>query len=278
MKQLHQNLNVPVFYHIPKNAGTYVISIIFNYLRYFITDSLHEERRLPTYITPRNIVIQKNNVQLARILGYDPNNFCGENKNFKKANSNDETLFFLELDKLNENLISHINVFTLVIEGDGFKFNSEICKHFYQYSLKRFIILRDPAKRALSFFNYINSNSAKHEPTHGMIPNNFSGYINSHFLEDSWLIRQFAKISDDQEINESHYDAVYNKLKYFDVSDIENTDKFLIDFFLKYLNLPNELSASSKEFISPNHGNLRSTEVSDADTNFINEKFIFCLL
>ena len=123
--------------------------------------------------------------------------------------------------------LKKLNLFTIVIEADGFKFHKEILNKFTDYDCKKFILLREPIKRMMSFFNYITSESAKHEPTYGIIPNNLSEYIQSSYLEDSWLIRQFANVSDNDGINDNHYNETYNELKNFDIADVKNTETFI---------------------------------------------------
>ena len=274
MKPLHQNKNVPVFYHVPKNAGTYTISLLFNYLRFYITDFLKVQRRYPTFVTPRNIVIRKNNLELARILGHDPNNFCGVCELFQKGDPCDETHYFIELEDLDESILLNVSIFAVIIEADGFRVHSEICKNFNKYNLKKFIILRDPVERMFSFFNYINSDSAKHEPTYGIIPNNLSEYVNSHFIEDSWLIRQFANVSDTEGINDNHYDITYNELKHFDVADISNTENLIKQVYANYLNIilsDADRNSLSHDLVS-NQSKKHNNDLSEQDLQVVNER------
>lgn len=249
MKPIHQNSNLPVFYHVPKNAGTFAMSLIFLYLRMLrrkISVGGNERR----FETNRNIVIKKDYLEIARILAFDPNNECGKCDLYKRGIKEDETHYIIELNDIEKIDLNKLNLFTIVIEADGFKFHKEILNKFTNYDCKKFILLREPIKRMMSFFNYITSESAKHEPTYGIIPNNLSEYIKSSYLEDSWLIRQFANVSDNEGINDNHYNETFNELKNFDIADVKNTETLIKDVYGRYLNL--ELSSNDRQFLSKN--------------------------
>lgn len=272
MRSIHQNSNVPVFFHVPKNAGTFAVSLIFLYLRIFrrqIGGIINE------YETNRNIVIRNaQNLELARILGYDPNNYCASVDDFVKGDSNDETHYYIDVEKITNEHLNSFNVFTIILEADGFLHHNHILSKFSNYNLKKFIILRDPIKRMFSFFNYINSDSAKHEPTYGRIPNNLSEYVNSHFIEDSWLIRQFANVSDTGGINDNHYDITYNELKHFDVADISNTENLIKQVYENYLNIilsDADRNSLSHDLVS-NQSKKHNNDLSEHDLQVVNER------
>ena len=285
MRSINQNSNVPVFYHVPKNAGTFAVSLIFIYLRFFRWHTLHGFK-LPGEPN-RNIVIKKNNLEVARIIGYDPNMYCNSADDFVIGDPNDDTYYYIDIEKITNEHLDSFNVFTIILEADGFLHHTQILSKFQKYNLKKFIILRDPIKRMISFFNYINSDSAKHEPTYGIIPNNLSEYVNSHFLEDSWLIRQFANVSDNEGINDNHYDITYNELKHFDVADISNTENLIKNIYANYLNiivsdeelarcvpkreLPNIKNSLSNDLVS-NQSKKDNNDLSEQDLQVVNER------
>ena len=99
------------------------------------------------------------------------------------------------------------------------------------------MILREPIKRVISFFDYINSDKAKHEPTYGIIPNKFAEYAKSQYTEDSWLIRQFANVDNSKGITLENYNTALNILKKFKSCDIKDTDSFVRNIFKESLNL-----------------------------------------
>ena len=275
MKPLHQNKNVPVFYHVPKNAGTFAMSLIFLYLRMLrrkiVVDETDIEKR---FDTSRNIVIKKGHLEIARILAFDPNNECGKCDLYERGIKEDKTHYIIELDDIEKTDLKNLNLFTIVIEADGFKFNKEILNKFTDYDCKKFILLREPIKRMISFFNYITSDSAKHEPTYGIIPNNLSEYIQSIYLEDSWLIRQFANINDNEGITDNHYDVAYNELKNFHIADVKNTENLIKYVYNKYLNL--ELSVRDRKILSRdlihNQSKKNNLSLSNDELKIVNER------
>lgn len=269
MKPIHQNSNLPVFYHVPKNAGTFAMSLIFLYIRIFQGQNGGIEK------TIRNIVIRNaQNLELARIIGYDPNMYCNSADDFVKGDLNDHTHYYIDVEKITNEHLNSLNIFTIIIEADGFKFHKEILNKFKNYDCKKFILLREPIKRMMSFFNYIISESAKHEPTYGIIPNNLSEYIQSSHLEDSWLIRQFANVSDNEGINDNHYNETFNELKNFDIADVENTETLIKDIYGKYLNL--ELSSNDRQFLSEylvhNASKKNNLSLSNDQIKILNER------
>ena len=234
MRDIIQNDNVPCFYHVPKNAGTFVISSILLHFRLFRASktnwlALNKE-------TARNIVIWDNNKEVARVIAGDPNFICNDSLIFKKGNDEDNTHYTIQLNQCSPYVFESLNIFSIVIEADGFKLHSEITTHFRKYNLISFMILRNSLDRAISFFNYINSESAKHEPTYGIIPSSFEDYVKSEYIEDSWLIRQFSEVGE-HGIQFNNLQETYDVVKNFEICDIEKTDEFICYIFRKYVDL-----------------------------------------
>jgi hypothetical protein len=187
--------------------------------------------------TGRNIVIHHDNKEIARIIAGDPNFICNESSILKRGVIEDNTHYTINLNECSHDVFINLNIFSIIIEADGFVYHDQIKKFFEKYNLIDFMILRDPVKRAVSFFDYINSDKAKHEPTYGIIPNKFSEYAKSAYTEDSWLIRQFTKVQNSVGITLKNYVDVFHILKKFKICDIKNTNKFIDDIFKQYLNL-----------------------------------------
>ena len=98
--------------------------------------------------------------------------------------------------------------------------------------------------------------------------------VNSHYIEDSWLIRQFANVSDTEGINDNHYDITYNELKHFDVADISNTENFIKQVYADYLNiyLSNaDRNSLSKDLVS-NQSKKHNNDLSEQDLQVVNER------
>lgn len=242
--ELYQDSVVPVFYHVPKNAGTFAISTIFLYFRKWrkstnwISDGTVE--------TGRNIIIMSGTNQVARVIGGDPNQFCNNSKEFFKGDlpKEDQTAYYIKLEDVNSELFSNINVFSIIIESTGFEIHDDILGRFQKsFSFKKFIILRDALERAKSFFKYMTSDKAKHEPGYGSIPTgiSISEFLNhassGHLYEDSWVIRQFSNLKIGKKIRWYHYRKTKNILNEFDLCDISKCNEFLTQFYKKHKNL-----------------------------------------
>lgn len=222
---------IPVFYHIPKNAGTYVsdwLLIAFRHYRRNYTNwcGLNKEDRDTIKIIQ---LVQDENI-IARLYVGDPNFYCDQQINgLKKISNND---FVLDYSYLTSFLFKNLFIFGVIIEDRGFKIKEECLSVFNTYKFHKFLILRDCFSRSQSMYNYITSDASKHEPTHKLITaKTFEEYILSDQLEDSWLIRNLVKIDDNISLTEQHFNNALEVLKEFKVYNIKNTDKAIQEAF-----------------------------------------------
>jgi len=216
---------IPLFYHVPKNAGTYFISIMILYLRLFRRErtswleSSHE--------TIKNIEIFCNKKSIGRIIAADPHN---EVKKFFKTKDVAQVYFPVELKKIPKDFFRKIFIFGIIIEPDGFLEDNKIIElfNYYKFRFVKSLILRNPYERARSFYNYIVDDMSKHEWTHGLITgNNFEEYLESGYVEDSWVIRNICGIGDSVPIEEYHLDKANSILMSFNCVDISKTNTLL---------------------------------------------------
>jgi hypothetical protein len=222
---------IPVFYHIPKNAGTYVINwmlIAFRHYRRAYTDWL--KNHTPEKDSIKCLQITSEGFIIAKFLIGDPNYFCETFTCVDKKHSNTE--WDIDIKNLSKDLFKNVFLFGVVIEARGFRSFDHILKVVDNYNLHQFIILRDSFSRAQSFYNYITSDSSTHERTHGLVKSDtFEKYVLSEKLEDSWLIRNLVNIKDCTAINESYYAQTINILNSFNVYNIKNTDNAIREVF-----------------------------------------------
>jgi len=259
---------IPVFYHIPKNAGTYIISHCINtflyYRRNFTSwNSLYDSTNVSTIKT---INLTNENLIIARIIVGDPNLFIDKNLNIFNKDSKHE--FNLEYNKLNTNLIKSLFIFSIIIESNGFGNHDNILNPFDCYDLKKIIILREPFSRLQSLFLYIKSDNSKHELDRKEINvDSFEEYINSHYLEDSWLIRNLINVSNDVCLNEEHFKEVCNILKTFDVYDIKNVNKCIKDAYMLCYNLNMDDEMITRDTLRKNENNYKKIKFEELSSD-----------
>lgn len=229
-------LPIPVFYHIPKNAGTYVsdwMLVCFRYYRRNYTDWL--KRHIEERDSIKCLRIIKDGFIVAKVLIGDPYSFCEQNLKFTIKHS--KTEWDIKIEDITASILTNLFVFGCVIEGRGFKINNRLLSIFEGYTLYQFLILRNCFSRAHSIYNYIKSERSSHELTHRRIKvNTFEEYILSEQLEDSWLIRNLLNIDNSVPLNEQHCNDAIDMLTSFNIYDIAETNYAIQKTFLECYN------------------------------------------
>jgi len=237
---------IPTFFHVPKNAGTYYISMMLLFFRWWRRknrvdwmEMQPENENGEKKESIKNIEIyddKDDTLILARILIGDPTHIvekCPEI--FDLQSRGKATYLKTTISKFSKFNLNEVFLFTIVIEADGFIVSEDILEDVFgriNYTFVNHLILRNPYARARSFFNYITSNKSKHERTHGKIlSSTFEEYLASSFVEDSWIIRVMCGLSDDEYIEEFHAEFTKDLLSEFKVYDISKTDQLLNDVF-----------------------------------------------
>jgi len=259
---------IPVFLHIPKNAGTYVSDwflIAFRYYRRTYTDWL--KNQTPESDTIKSIQIVENGFIIARVLIGDSEHFCEKYPYFIEKRSCTE--WDIEFKNVTHNFIKNLFIFGIIIESHGFKKRHIILNLFKDYYLHEFLILRDSFSRTQSIFNYNKSEQSKHDYSHGLIKaKTFEEYILSNKLEDSWLIRNLTDIEDSVGLDENSFNKAVNALTNVKVYDIKYTDKSIQEAFLNCYNFDSQqIKLNSWDTVTKNETFNKKIKIEELSKN-----------
>lgn len=218
---MEQN-KLPVFFHIPKNAGTYVYNRSFNLIKELIntdqkTYNLEVRREGATvYLVVCSAKTELN--KKYKVM----NGYSWVRVNYEDLDFNDLNVYFIEVCDVSFGI-----------------YKEDIYKKLYKNTkLCEFLVLRDPYERVLSLFSYLKSSQSSHESTNGVFGDmTFVEYLNSPYLEGSWLIRSLLQIPNETPITKEHFDNTCEILDNFLISDIKDVDKLISKVFYMCFNI-----------------------------------------
>lgn len=229
---------IPVFYHVPKNAGTYVINSSLLFLREYRrsqTNWLQQDHE-----TVKNIEITSNGKTVARLLAGDPDNVCFNEIRITN-DTTDHSHHHISLNDVEILLDSRVFLFMLIIEDVGFSIHHDIKnKLWLQNNSTCWIILREPFSRSVSWYNYVTCDNSSHEPHHGYIRTDYEQYVMSDVFESNWVMRGLTGLSDGEDFTERHCKRVFEVLDKFNVYDITETEQLIDHMFDTCYNLTRE--------------------------------------
>jgi hypothetical protein len=260
---------LPVFHHIAKNAGTYVLSWAQMLCRKY---HLMREDNLSLHWTSakirRALIRLKDDRQLTVIYctltdltGHADGIFSAypELEQFARGNKR-EIILEKQMQYINNrypidsdettNILPEDDFLNFIENGDIIPFcvivdpmdpgwrEARKCIDLIIEKSKRkhtlhFTVLRDPYKRAQSLFHYLTSDESSHEPTHDSIQaKNFEDYIQSDEVEDSWFLRSLMDMPDSAIIEPYHLTLAHEGyLKHFRTSDTSKVDDLINNVF-----------------------------------------------
>jgi len=232
---------LPIFLHIPKNAGTYVFSVTENIFRFYCIEKGLNKKTYWNLSLRKFCVLDSNQNQYATLFVYDPDSNRNINNKIK-SHSQSPYLDIIHIDDLDivlEDFQSKkFYLFAIIIEPLGAKiikdsFFQNICKKANRIPLY-YTIFRKPYERALSLFSYIKSEKSIHESTHDSIQaDTFEEYLRSNQLEESWTTRTLACVRDEVLISEEDFKTACNILENFKIADITKTDDLIDEVFME---------------------------------------------
>ena len=211
-----KDMMLPVFFHIPKNAGTYVYNVSFR----LISSKLDVGGRL------YNLQVQKGDRIVYRLICSAKNGLSDKYKLMNNAG-----WVVVQYDDLN---LDDLNLYFVEVCSSSFGcYREEIYDNLQSDAEPyEFLILREPYERTLSLFSYLTSPQSEHELTSGIFDGmEIVDYLNSDYLEGSWLIRNLLNIPNETPIIKQHFDGTCEILDNFLISDIKNVDSLLSQVF-----------------------------------------------
>ena len=233
---------LPIFYHVPKSAGTYVSTwIIMLCRRYHLNKGSHLIKGWTSNRIRRALLILDDGAQLTCFY-HTPTDIYLSNPHFEIIGEENS-----HFDKINPEIFINyidskdIEIFAIAIEPVviGWRSARETIESIRIHSLRKklldFTVLRDPYERSLSLYNYITSKESLHETTHNSISSSsFENYINSFELEDSWFLRNLLNIPKAVIIEPYHLTLAHDRwLKNFQIQDISKVDNLINDVFIQ---------------------------------------------
>ena len=227
MELTRQPKKIPVYLHIPKNAGTYLIHVFTNYFIRLVSNAseLHVQR----------LTVFGDNFNLTLFVKFN-SDYWKTDENIKEHHfsaARARKCGFPTLKTYIEN--NQLNVLAIVIEPEDGElrpsFNKvdqilNLCESKGVY----FSIFRETFSRQQSLYHYITGEESSHEPSHNSIKEtSFLEYLSSDSLEDSWLIRSTTGMKEDWPITGFWFNLCCNFLDNFNflIKDIKNTDDII---------------------------------------------------
>lgn len=265
---------IPTFFHIPKNAGTYVGGILSNLLR-FQTRISNESKNFNhlNLSSAFNLHVYNGNDLVFNFYLLDTDNNLKFQKRMYKLSYEEGITYKVDVKNLKPSFFHNFFISSMVVMDKGFP-QLEVLKQIINisnFAIFPFLILREPLSRQISLFEYNTGSDSTHESNHGNINGrNFSQYINSIQLEDSWLIRSIMQLKDSEEIDDDVYKTFLDILKNFKVIILgENLFHELKEFFLNSFNM--DLENIPFDWLKDINGNHSSKKYS-FDPSSLNAK------
>ena len=231
---------LPVFHHIAKNAGTYVLSwmMILN-RRYQVSIDEQEPGRAKPKGRVRRAIISLECGRQLTCCYHTPTSIHTKSKDFTNRPEGDDNTDFVDLKSFIHAIICEdVEVFSvsvdpsapgIALQRDAVNLIARAAKREEQLN---FTVLRDPFERARSLFIYLKGDESKHEPTHNSLKSNtFNEYIKSDEVEDSWLIRNLLNLEDGDIIEPKHFTLAKKYLDHFRIKDIRQVDDLINSVF-----------------------------------------------
>jgi hypothetical protein len=251
---------IPIFLHIPKSGGTYVWTWAVSILRLWC--------RKNNINDAMNISVESNNKTVFTVFCRIPN--FKDNENFY-VNPVNNYYFNIDIDLfLSELSNKKIDIFFITVKSEGFsllrkKIIESICDIVNMKPIY-YMTMRDSFSTCQSLYNYLNSEKSNHELTHGSIKfSNFSDYLKSTKLSDSWLIRVLMNISDNESITEDHFNSACETLDNVQIFNIKDVELLIDEMLAEYCYIKRKDMPASQIRVRKNEMNAPKIAFSELD-------------
>lgn len=227
MKLTQQPKKIPVYLHIPKNAGTYLIHLFTNYFVRLVGNAseLHMQR----------LTVVGDNFNLTLFVKFN-SDYWKTDKNIKEHDFSASRACKCGFPTLKTYIDNkQLYVLAIAIEPENGELRPSFSKveqilNLCESKGAYFSIFREVFSRQQSLYHYITGEESSHEPSHKSIKEaSFVEYLSSDSLEDSWLIRSTTGMKDDWPVNKFWFNQCCNFLDSFNflIKGIKNTDNII---------------------------------------------------
>jgi hypothetical protein len=245
-----ENKQIPVFYHIPKSAGTYIRKNFLSLLRILFSNN-DPYRTDGLFNKVKEIYLRYDRKYIGNFIVLDPMYFIDDSgicekewisSNKKRAKAMNTFDYFIDLENKDslDKLLEVCQILSINIFSAGFRVHEKILNSILNKNNNpfKFLILRDPFDRACSLFEYLNDEASSHEITHKIFENLvFEEYVLSNQMSDSWLIKNLLDKNDSNELTEKDLNEIINLLSsQFNVYHIDKVDDAICDVLNKCFN------------------------------------------
>jgi hypothetical protein len=232
MASYTQMNKIPLYVHIPRTAGTYIIGAFQKIFTssYFGTGEIIFRQMLN--VTEYGGPLFKFFVTSSRPLE-DYLVGCVKHPVEKRSPYISQEDFYIALRQ------HRFDIFAAVVELRGFnKLANGLIPKLQEISgetFDPFFVNRDTLSRSFSIYSYLTGDESEHEPTHKIIKhNNFEEYIKSNRFESNWITRHLSEAPYSRPLNMDDFNKACSVLDKIGVVPIESVNFFLEELARRY--------------------------------------------